>query len=99
MDLANAPGEKIFPGELAKALELIKAGTDIDYVHFIYFSLASLTTVGFGDITPITPPTRLASLALSVLGPLYIAVVLGVLISRFSGGAEPPPWAPQDPGP
>ena len=30
--VANAPGEKIFPGELAKALELIKAGTDIDYV-------------------------------------------------------------------
>jgi branched-chain amino acid transport system substrate-binding protein len=32
MEVANAPGEKIFPGELAKAIELIKAGTDIDYV-------------------------------------------------------------------
>ena len=32
LDVANAPGEKIYPGELAKALELIKAGTDIDYV-------------------------------------------------------------------
>lgn len=32
MDLANAPGEPILPGELAKALELIAAGTDIDYV-------------------------------------------------------------------
>lgn len=32
MDIANAPGEPIGPGELAKALELIKAGTDIDYV-------------------------------------------------------------------
>jgi len=32
MDLANAPGEQIFPGELDKALELIAAGTDIDYV-------------------------------------------------------------------
>ncbi len=32
MEVANAPGEQIFPGELAKALELIKAGTDIDYV-------------------------------------------------------------------
>ena len=31
LDLANAPGEQIFPGELAKALELIAAGTDIDY--------------------------------------------------------------------
>jgi branched-chain amino acid transport system substrate-binding protein len=32
MDIANAPGEPIGPGELAKALELVKAGTDIDYV-------------------------------------------------------------------
>jgi len=32
MDVANAPGEKIFPGELAKALEIIKGGGDIDYV-------------------------------------------------------------------
>jgi branched-chain amino acid transport system substrate-binding protein len=32
MDVANAPGELIYPGELAKGLELIKAGTDIDYV-------------------------------------------------------------------
>ncbi|WP_108481990.1 ABC transporter substrate-binding protein [Oceaniglobus ichthyenteri] len=32
MDIANAPGEPIYPGELGKALELIKAGTDIDYV-------------------------------------------------------------------
>lgn len=32
MEIANAPGEKIYPGELAKALELIAEGTDIDYV-------------------------------------------------------------------
>ncbi len=31
-EVANAPGEKIFPGELAKALKLIKEGKDIDYV-------------------------------------------------------------------
>lgn len=32
MEVANAPGEKIYPGELGKALDLIAAGTDIDYV-------------------------------------------------------------------
>ena len=31
MDVANAPGEKIYPGELAKGLELLAAGTDIDF--------------------------------------------------------------------
>jgi branched-chain amino acid transport system substrate-binding protein len=32
MDVANAPGEKIYPGELGKALDIINAGGDIDYV-------------------------------------------------------------------
>lgn len=32
MDVANAPGEKIYPGELGKALELIAEGKDVDYV-------------------------------------------------------------------
>jgi branched-chain amino acid transport system substrate-binding protein len=32
MDVANAPGIEIFPGELGKALELLKAGEEIDYV-------------------------------------------------------------------
>ena len=32
MEVTNAPGEKILPGELAKGLELLAAGTDIDYV-------------------------------------------------------------------
>jgi branched-chain amino acid transport system substrate-binding protein len=31
MDVANAPGEPIFAGELAKGIELAAAGTDIDY--------------------------------------------------------------------
>jgi len=31
-DVANAPGEKIFPGELAKALQILADGGDVDYV-------------------------------------------------------------------
>ena len=32
MMVANAPGEKIYPGELAKALQIIANGGDVDYV-------------------------------------------------------------------
>ena len=44
MDIANAPGEPIMPGELAKALELIAAGTDIDYV-----GATSVELIGGGE--------------------------------------------------
>ena len=32
MRVANAPGEKIYPGELGKGLKILAAGGDIDYV-------------------------------------------------------------------
>ncbi|KIN61081.1 Branched-chain amino acid ABC transporter, periplasmic substrate-binding protein [Sulfitobacter noctilucae] len=32
LNVANAPGEKIYPGELGKALEMIKNGEEVDYV-------------------------------------------------------------------
>ncbi|MFV0299376.1 MAG: ABC transporter substrate-binding protein [Paracoccus sp. (in: a-proteobacteria)] len=44
MDVANEPGEKIMPGELAKGLELLAAGTDIDYV-----GATSVELVGPGE--------------------------------------------------
>ena len=44
MDVANAPGAKIFPGELGKALKLIKSGKDIDYV-----GATALELVGSGE--------------------------------------------------
>ena len=31
MDVANAPGEKILPGELAKGLQILRDGGEIDY--------------------------------------------------------------------
>jgi branched-chain amino acid transport system substrate-binding protein len=31
-DVANAPGEKILPGELAKGLKILADGGDVDYV-------------------------------------------------------------------
>lgn len=31
LEVANAPGEKIYPGELAKALQIIADGGDVDY--------------------------------------------------------------------
>jgi len=44
MDVANAPGEQILPGELVKALELIAAGEDIDYV-----GASAVELVGAGE--------------------------------------------------
>ncbi|WP_299359905.1 ABC transporter substrate-binding protein [uncultured Paracoccus sp.] len=44
LEVANAPGEKIMPGELGKGLELLAQGQDIDYV-----GATSAELVGAGE--------------------------------------------------
>ena len=44
LEIANGPGEKIYPGDLAKALELIAAGTPIDYE-----GATAVTLIGPGE--------------------------------------------------
>ena len=43
-DVANAPGEQIFPGELAKGLQILKDGGEIDYV-----GASSVEMIGNGE--------------------------------------------------
>ncbi|MDF1731024.1 MAG: ABC transporter substrate-binding protein [Minwuia sp.] len=43
MDVANAPGERIYPGELGKALKILASGGEVDYVGA---SNVELTDVG-----------------------------------------------------
>ncbi len=55
-------------------------GADEDYPQYIYFSLVSLTTVGFGDIYPIHIMSKMLSVFLSTVGILYPAVVIARLV-------------------
>ena len=53
-----------------------------------YFAFVCLTTVGFGDINPMLPFSRMVSVATSVAGPLYLAAVMGVLIGRYASNLD-----------
>lgn len=53
-------------------------GTELS--HFSYYSYVTLTTLGYGDITPISPPARSLALLEAIMGPLYIAVLIARLV-------------------
>lgn len=50
---------------------------------FFYFSFITLSTLGYGDITPISAPARSVCMILSTAGPLYLTVLVALLVSRF----------------
>jgi hypothetical protein len=47
---------------------------------FSYYSLVTLSTLGYGDITPVTPLARSLSAMEAVTGQLFIAVLLARLV-------------------
>jgi hypothetical protein len=49
---------------------------------FLYFSLSTLTTVGFGDITATLPFARSLVMLESIIGALYPPILIGVLVSQ-----------------
>ena len=48
--------------------------------HLIYFSFTTLTTVGFGDVLPLTPAARALTVAEALVGQLYIAILIASLV-------------------
>ncbi len=63
---------------------VVLKGTDDDYANFIYFSLASLTTVGFGDVYAVGTPARMLATFLATLGVLFPAIVIARLVGLAS---------------
>lgn len=54
------------------------------YVDLVYFSSITLTSIGFGDITPNSHNTKLLTSFFGIAGQFYSVVLVGILISKFS---------------
>ena len=59
-----------------------------DFSQINYFAFICLTTVGLGDIQPVLPASRILAVITGIIGPLYLAVVMGVLIGRYTNQVE-----------
>lgn len=55
----------------------------VDYSDFVLFSFATLTTLGYGDITPLTHLAQVLSVLESMIGVLYVAVLVGGLVGML----------------
>jgi voltage-gated potassium channel len=80
--------ETIQPASFSNVhLEPLQAGTPVwslSFVRLNYYAFVTLTTLGFGDVSPRTPPAQMLSVAIAVSGVFYLAAVMGVLISRLT---------------
>jgi voltage-gated potassium channel len=74
-------------------LAVAQPGHTVEVSHLFpvvaYFSLTTLSTIGFGDITPLTLQARYAAVAEGITGQFYMAILVarlvGLQMSRSAG--------------
>ena len=71
---------QLAPGSFSFAL----AGSHMDGFNAFYFSFGTLSTVGFGDITPITKVARTLAVMEAVMGTFYLAILISRLVGMYS---------------
>ena len=70
--------EAFQPGSIRSGNSLGDRQTEL-----LYFSLITLSTVGYGDVVPVTGEARVLAALEGVTGVLYIAITVAILVSRF----------------
>lgn len=58
-------------------------GTRIPHTTFLYFSMVTLTTLGYGDVLPVSPEARMFSGLEAATGTLYIAITVARLVAAY----------------
>jgi len=55
----------------------------LDWPDFVYYSFVTLTTLGYGDITPITQPSRTLAFIEAIVGQVYLAIIVARLVAMY----------------
>lgn len=72
--------EFLQPGSFRGLTEQLAGTWNRDWV---YYSFVTLTTLGYGDITPVSQTARSVSLTEAIVGQFYIAVLVAGLVSAY----------------
>ena len=72
-----------------ETLTNIEGGRPLDrFLGCFYFSVQTFTTVGYGQIAPITPAANVLAALLALFGWIALALVTGLFFARFSRPAK-----------
>lgn len=66
------------------AFSFAQSGQTMDGFESFYFSFVTLTTIGFGDIAPVSKVARMLAILEAIAGMFYVALLVARLVSIHS---------------
>jgi len=72
--------EILHPGSITGSL----ADAGDSSANFVYFSFVTLTTLGYGDMLPVSPGAKALVIIESITGVMFVAILVSTLVGRVN---------------
>jgi len=66
------------PGSFSMQMHSLK-----ELQALFYFSFVTMTTIGYGDILPVSNSARSAAILLALFGQFYLAIIMAIMVGKF----------------
>jgi len=71
--------EKLAPGSFSIPQDALRS----EIKHFQYFSFVTITTLGYGDVTPLTDKASALAMLEALVGQIYLVVLVAWLVGMY----------------
>lgn len=61
---------------------------DLPFSMYNYFSFVTLSTLGYGDVTPQMPISRSLATLIAVSGQMYMAIIIALIVGKFAASGQ-----------
>ena len=84
--------EKVIPGSFRFSYgedgEVLKGFVGEGSIFSLYYSFVTLSTLGYGDITPMSHPARMFAVVEAIVGQVYLVVLVARLVGIHIAGSH-----------
>lgn len=62
-------------------------GVAKDFHDYLYFSFVTMTTLGYGDVTPVSAFAKSVTMTIAVTGQFYMTILIAILVGKYLSNA------------
>ena len=82
LDIVDIAGGNLVNSNAAPAINFA-GGTAVSFHDYLYFSFVTLTTLGYGDVTPVSEAAKSIAVLIAIAGQFYLTILVAMLVGKY----------------